>query len=422
MIQYGNRIAKGLGIVQGSVYLDGDRTPRQVKEVLVADGSSGGKQVCYRFGVTERPSGIVYAVLDVEEKQYKLAGAVTPVGKTVRVSNVTGADITPELLEGNVVTSAASDGEGKFEISSFQGWSGRLAVWADIEPNFLEGSASNIKCILTDPEGQTSSGDSGAAPGSGGGNCVTCGGTGVVQEACTECSGAGSRPVYEPCSSCGGAGITGDGETCSACNGTGSIEAGGGQCLSCEGRGYFEVTCPDCGGTGNDGTCLAGHTLITLADGTARRLDQLAVGNMVLGGDGQPARVLRLGRGVWNDRHTLYHFADGTTIDETHEHRFYNIDQGFWQKLKAWRIGDRARRQDGGEAALGAVERIRERAEMFGLWVERGSYWANGLLSGDASANLPLLADATVEQAAEMAASLEERTILNLLEMEDALP
>ena len=45
---------------------------------------------------------------------------------------------------------------------------------------------------------------------------------------------------------------------------------------------------------------------------------------------------------------------------------------------------------------------------MFGLWTESGYYWANGLLSGDASANLPLLSDCTAEKAVEMAESLEE--------------
>lgn len=33
---------------------------------------------------------------------------------------------------------------------------------------------------------------------------------------------------------------------------------------------------------------------------------------LVLGGDLRPARILRLARGMWSDRHTLYHFGDGT--------------------------------------------------------------------------------------------------------------
>lgn len=165
-----------------------------------------------------------------------------------------------------------------------------------------------------------------------------------------------------------------------------------------------------------DAICLSGDTLITLADGTERRLDELTGTEMVLGGDMRPARILRLARGLWSNRHTLYHFDDETVIDETHEHRFFNVEQGFWQKLKNWRVGDHAKRLDGGAPALVSVEPKEERAEMFGIWVERGSYWANGLLSGDASANRPLLANATVEQAIDMAESLAEKDLRRILE------
>lgn len=164
-----------------------------------------------------------------------------------------------------------------------------------------------------------------------------------------------------------------------------------------------------------DAKCLSGDTLITLADRTERRLDELTGTEMVLGGDLHPARILRLARGMWSPSHTLYHFDDETVIDETHEHRFFNVEQGFWQKLKNWRVGDHAKRLDGGAPALVSVEPKEERAEMFGIWVERGSYWANGLLSGDASANRPLLADATVEQAIDMAESLAEKDLMRIL-------
>ena len=164
-----------------------------------------------------------------------------------------------------------------------------------------------------------------------------------------------------------------------------------------------------------DAICLSGDTLITLADRTERRLDELTGTEMVLGGDLHPARILRLASGLWSPQHTLYHFDDETVIDETHEHRFFNVEQGFWQKLKSWRVGDHAKRLDGGAPALVSVEPKEERAEMFGIWVERGSYWANGLLSGDASANRPLLADATVEQAIDMAESLAEKDLMRIL-------
>lgn len=258
--------------------------------------------------------------------------------------------------------------------------------------------------------GLLNAGDGGSRPDTGEPVLYVCGDApsgGIRVLFVTTESGEHALGVYDmSCSACGGSGVIPTSETCPDCGG----------------MGYVEVTCPTCGGSGVDPVCLSGDTEITMADGSSRRLDKLAEGDLVMGGDGQPAKVLRLGRGVWNDRHTLYHFANGTVVDETHEHRFFNVTQGFWQKLKLWRIGDRAERHDGAYTALVDVERIRERAEMFGLWVERGSYWANGLLSGDASANLPLLENATAEQAADMAASLDERALLKIMGLEDMMP
>ena len=305
------------------------------------------------------------------------------------------------------------------------------------------------------------------------GVCPDCGGGGTVEADCPTCGGTGSveSTTSEPCGTCGGSGFV-DEETCQDCGGSGYVEVPSSEtCYNCYGTGRVSDICSLCGGSGTatnealtllqknvisspSGTinigsvslpqapgsatllwqcksvvggtftiqnasvnpiCLAGDTIITLADGTGKRLDALTAADMVLGGDGQSAKILRLARGRWNPYHTLYRFEDGTVIDEVHEHRFYNCEQGFWQKLKNWRVGEHARRIDGGTAALVDVERIEDRKEMFGLWVERDSYWANGLLSGDAEANLPLLENATAEHAVEMAASLPEREIAKLM-------
>lgn len=165
-------------------------------------------------------------------------------------------------------------------------------------------------------------------------------------------------------------------------------------------------------------TCLAGHTLITMADGTRRRLDSLRPGELVLGGDGQPAKITRLKRGRWSDSHTLYTFADGTVIDETKKHRFFNVEQGFWQYLKNWRIGEHAVREDGERVALVSRERINERVECFGLWTESHDYWAGGLLSGETAANQRLLAETTPVKAAEMLMSMTDEARSRLFRME----
>mgnify|MGYP003304419034 CR=1 FL=1 len=157
--------------------------------------------------------------------------------------------------------------------------------------------------------------------------------------------------------------------------------------------------------------CLSGDTIITMADGSGKRLDELEVGDALMAGDGYPTTVVRTGRDIWRPFHTLYHFEDGTVIDEISVHRFYNVEQGFWQKLHLWNIGEHAKRLDGTQVALVRVERVDEEAECFGLWTESDDYFANGLLSGNAGANRDLLENASFEQAMDMAISLDEQEI-----------
>lgn len=172
----------------------------------------------------------------------------------------------------------------------------------------------------------------------------------------------------------------------------------------------------------NEPVCLSGDTMITMADGSTERMDNICVGDIVLSKDGLPSRVHTIRRGRFSNYHTLYHFEDGTVIDETHPHRFYNADQGFWQRLQLWNIGDHAINQNGDEIALVSVERLDENIEMFGIWTESGTYYANGLLSGAASCNKDLLAEATAEQAIDMMLSADEEMLVELMGLEGILP
>lgn len=172
----------------------------------------------------------------------------------------------------------------------------------------------------------------------------------------------------------------------------------------------------------DNSVCLSGDTLITMADGSTKRMDNICVGDVVLSKDGLPSRVHTTRRGRFSNYHTLYYFEDGTVINETHPHRFYNVDQGFWQRLQLWNIGDRAINQDGKEVALISVERLEEEIEMFGIWTDSGTYFANGLLSGAASCNKELLAEATAEQAIDMMLSADEELLVQLMGLEGVLP
>lgn len=168
--------------------------------------------------------------------------------------------------------------------------------------------------------------------------------------------------------------------------------------------------------------CLSGDTMITMADGSYKRMDNISVGDIVLTKDGVPSCVKTVRCGQFSDYHTLYHFENDITIDETHPHRFYNVDQGFWQRLQNWNIGDHAIDQYGNKVALLSVEHLQEQAEMFGIWTETGTYYANGLLSGQASCNKKLLEDASAEQAVDMMLSADEEWLLRLMGLEGDLP
>lgn len=159
----------------------------------------------------------------------------------------------------------------------------------------------------------------------------------------------------------------------------------------------------------NELVCLSGDTRIRLYDGMEKRLDALDGSELLLASDGSPTEILRIKSGTYSMRQRYYTFSDGSVIHETNPHRFYNATQGFFQWLPDWAIGDEAVRYDGEHVKLIAVWEESERCEMFGLWTVSGTYFANGLLSGTAEANIPLLSDSTVEEAVRMAASVTDR-------------
>jgi len=167
---------------------------------------------------------------------------------------------------------------------------------------------------------------------------------------------------------------------------------------------------------------LSPDTLITMADRSRKRIVDIRPGELVLSRIGEPTVVTDMHRGKYFCFHTKYTFEDGTVIDETHRHRFYNVEQGFWQYLDKWNIGEHAKREDGALVALASVERIDEVGEMCGLWTEDYSYYANGLLTGETAVNKYVLQDVPVDTAAEMLATLTDNGYMRLMKWESALP
>lgn len=155
--------------------------------------------------------------------------------------------------------------------------------------------------------------------------------------------------------------------------------------------------------------CLSGDTLILLSSGEQIPLMDLTYNHSVMGMNGQPTKVIGIHRGFFNEFHNLYYFEDDIVIDETHDHRFFNYDKNRWEKLKDWNIGDHAVDSHGKKIALLDKQRLNEPAEMFGLWTESHDYYANNLLSGDARANLHLLADGDLASAVKVLSSVEPK-------------
>ena len=315
------------------------------------------------------------------------------------------------------------------------------------------------------------------------GNCYNCAGTGLLgtgsyPRVCSHCSGSG----YEPCSHCGGSSWELN-VLCQPCEGTGQYlnseykyetrvsgtcptDAGLIRISACanteedftaeqlndtlvatsesydssyELTGSFgrkdvkyvvwcytntseSVTVETEFITSMINSCLSGDTMISMADGSVKQMQDVVEGDLVISQNGQPVRVYHTARGHFNDHHIYYYFEDGTIINETHDHRFYNVEQGFWQRLKHWNVGEHAIGQNGELIALIRKELVAEPAEMFGIWTHDGMYFANGLLSGAALCNKHLLENATAEEAVDMILSAEEEKLLKLIGLERLVP
>lgn len=164
--------------------------------------------------------------------------------------------------------------------------------------------------------------------------------------------------------------------------------------------------------------CLSGDTLITMADGSQKRLDEIKAGDEVLDQEGitivESLKIMPA-----NSYYHIYHFEDGIDIKETSPHRFYNVEQGFSQKLGSWEIGEHAVHSDGRHIALLSKERIVGEELKYGLYTKTGFYYANGLLSGPMFVNQPVLAEASIEQAVNMITSIDTARALKFAKTGD---
>ena len=136
--------------------------------------------------------------------------------------------------------------------------------------------------------------------------------------------------------------------------------------------------------------CLAGDTLITMADNTHKRIDTLSVGDKILAIDPETGDyvedTITYSDATINKSHseyTIYTFSDDSFIKVVHRHRLYNIDKQEMVYMHEWAIGERAYREDGKIVELASIEEVKEQVYHYTIFTEKQNYFANGFLAGN---------------------------------------
>lgn len=136
--------------------------------------------------------------------------------------------------------------------------------------------------------------------------------------------------------------------------------------------------------------CLTGDALITLADGTQKRIDELTLSDKVLSYNPSTMQ-LEADEITYTDskedksftEYTKYIFSDNTEIKTVHRHRFYNMERQAMTYMDEWKIGEHAIKQDGTVVELISSELIKETVKHYTIFTKNQNYFANGLLSGN---------------------------------------
>ena len=139
------------------------------------------------------------------------------------------------------------------------------------------------------------------------------------------------------------------------------------------------------------GYCLTGDTLVTMADGSLRRLDEVFVGDEVLSYDWStmelvPRVVIYTDRDLHQTfiEYEVWTFDDGSVVKTVHPHEFYNVEAKRFKYMQDWKIGEHTLKIDGSHPALVKHEVIREKIQHYQITLEGSTnYFANGLLTGD---------------------------------------
>lgn len=137
-------------------------------------------------------------------------------------------------------------------------------------------------------------------------------------------------------------------------------------------------------------TCLTGDTLISLADGSQKRIDEIQLTDKVLAYNPETLTLesdeiieCDSKEYKWHTEYDIWTFSDGTVVKTVHRHRFYNVERQAMVYMDEWNIGEHTIRQDGSKVALISHKNIKEKVRHYTIFTKHQNYFANGLLSGN---------------------------------------
>ena len=141
--------------------------------------------------------------------------------------------------------------------------------------------------------------------------------------------------------------------------------------------------------------CIDANTLVTMADGTTKKLGEIEVGDEVLSIDYRTMtlvnrKVIYSGKDEPGYSHWYVNsywenvFSDGTVINQAMKHRFYNLENQSYVYLNYWNAGEHTYKLDGSNPYL--VSRTLKQGKLNYARItleDSNNYFANGLSTGD---------------------------------------
>ena len=137
-------------------------------------------------------------------------------------------------------------------------------------------------------------------------------------------------------------------------------------------------------------TCLAGDTIIEMADGTFKRIDALLTGELVRTVSGAERVIFTDAMAnKERDSYTEYYFSDGSVLRVIKDHRVYVPRRDRYVHISTLKIGDEILKRDGRRVQLINKLTLTARIRHYTLFTENcNGYFANGILCGNIFSNI----------------------------------